>query len=341
MATDYKPADLNKDGKVTPKEREKYRKIQAENAAGVVAAEAAKPNPAAEQQDRITEEEMEQRFGFAKEVVWQNKELRKLFQLAIKEQWTDAMFQSQLRNSDWYKNNADYARRAWVAERTGGADWQAQLAEGEKAIEAWATKNGATLTPEQKRAFARRYWFEGWNDPDRAGMMSAELSELIGTGDNGFMKGQSGSIQQSLMETARRNGLTYDQRYYEGAARSVAAGLTTAEDWERDLRSQAASMWQPWSDKIMSGLDAQDLASGYINMMAQTMEIDADSISLHDPRLMQALTHVDDKGNPAPMGLYDFQKMLREDPAWMQTKQATDSISSIGMEILRRFGFQS
>jgi hypothetical protein len=335
--TDYKPADLNEDGKVTAKEREKYKKVKAENQA----AAADKPKPGKDQQDRITEAEMEQRFGFAKEVVWQNKELRGLFQKAIKEQWTDAMFQSQLRGSGWYQNNADYARKAWAAERTGGADWEAQMAEGEKAVEEWATKNGASLTPEQKRAFARRYWFEGWNDADRAGMMNAELADLISTGDNGFMKGTSGGIQQSLMETARRNGLTYDQRYYEGAARSVAAGLTTADDWDRDMRAQAASLWSPWKDKIMGGMDAQDLASGYINMMAQTMEVDADSISLHDPRLMKAITNVDDKGNSAPMGLYDFQMMLREDPAWMQTKQATDSVSSIGMDILRRFGFQS
>jgi hypothetical protein len=332
-----RPADLNKDGKVTDKERGKYKDIKAEN----TAAAAKKPQAGKDQQDTITEAEMEQRFGFAKEVVWQNKELRGLFQKAIKEQWTDAMFQSQLRGSKWYENNADYARKAWAAEKTGGADWEAQMAEGEKAVEAWAVKNGASLTPEQKRAFARRYWFEGWNDPDRAGMMGTELSQLISTGDNGFMKGASGGIQAKLMDTARRNGLTYDQRFFEGAARSVAAGLTTEEDWDRDLRSQAATLWQPWSDKIMAGLDAQDLASGYINMMAQTMEVDADSISLHDPRLMKAITHVDDKGNAAPMGLYDFNQMLREDPAWMQTKQATDSVSSIGMDILRRFGFST
>jgi hypothetical protein len=120
----------------------------------------------------------------------------------------------------------------------------------------------------------------------------------------------------------------------------VATGLTTDEDWLRDMRAQAASMWTPWSDKIMSGVDAYDLASGYISMMAQTMEIDPESISLNDPRLMKAIMHVDDKGNASPIGLYDFQMMLREDPAWMQTKQATDSVSSIGMDVLRMFGFQ-
>lgn len=332
-----RPADKNKDGVVTDREREKYRKTKDD----VAAAAGTKPGNYEPPKDKLDQAKLEELFGFAKDVIWQNKDLRQLYKDAIAGEWTEAMFVSKLRSSDWYRDNADYARKAWAAEKTGGADWEAQMEEGEKAVEAWATKKGATLTPEQKRAFARRYWFEGWNDPHRAAMMDAELSESITFGDNGFLKGESGNLQSKLMTTARKNGLTYNNAYYEGAARSVAAGLTTAEDWERDLRSQAASMWQPWSDKIMAGLDAQDLASGYINMMAETMEIDADSISLHDPRLMKALTRVDDKGNPAPMGLYDFQMSLREDPAWMQTKQATDSISSIGMDILRRFGFQS
>jgi hypothetical protein len=337
MATDYKPADLNKDGTVTPKEREKYRKTKAE----AEAAAKAKPKGSEPAQDKLSGAELEKQFGFAKDVIWQNKELRQLYQDAIREQWTPAMFDSKLKSSDWYANNAEYARKAWAAEKTGGADWQAQLQEAELKVEQRATAMGSPVSPEQKAALARRYIYEGWGDPARGGFMDDALAEMISTGDNGFMRGGAGNIQQKLMETARRNGIQYDQRYYEGAARSVAAGLTTEDDWLRDMRSQAASLWQPWSDKIMAGMDAQDLASGYINMMAQTMEIDADSISLHDPRLMKAITHVDDKGNPAPMGLYDFQMSLREDPAWKQTKQATDSISSIGMEILRRFGFQS
>lgn len=337
MATDIKPADANKDGKVTPKERRTYRQNKAKAAE---AEKAGVPKDRNDKQDRINASVMEQRFGFAKDIVWSNRELRVLWQKAIKEQWTDAMFQSQLRGTNWYQNNAEFARKAWAAEKTGGADWSADLQEADAVIEARATALGANLTPEMRQSLARRYIFEGWNQQGREGFLDDALAESIGTGDNGFMFGESGNLQERLMETARRNGLQYSNSYFESAARSVATGLTTDEDWLRDMRAQAASMWTPWSDKIMSGVDAYDLASGYISMMAQTMEIDPESISLNDPRLMKAIMHVDDKGNTSPIGLYDFQMMLREDPAWMQTKQATDSVSSIGMDVLRMFGFQ-
>jgi len=334
MATDdYKPADANKDGEVTKKEREKYRKTKAETAA----AAGKKPTSPEPPKDLVDKAELEKRFGFAKDVIWQNKELRGLYQRAIKGQWTDAMFQSQLRGSKWYENNAEYARKAWVAERTGGADWEAQVSEAESRVQQQATAMGARLSPEQVKALGKRYITEGWGEASRQQFMSQALSESLSVGEGGFMAGAAGDFQQSLMETARRNGLKYSSGFYESAAKSVAQGLTSQEDWARDMRTQAAAMWTPWSDKIMAGVDAEDLMSGYKSMMAQTMEIDPDSIGLDDPRLMKAVMTQDGK----PMGLYDFQLMLREDPAWMQTKQATDSVSSIGMDILRRFGFQS
>lgn len=336
MATDYKPADANKDGKVTPKEREKYKKVKAEAAA----AAAEKPKPGKDQQDRITEGEMEKRFKFAKEVVWSNKELRGLWQQAIKEQWTDAQFQSQLRGSDWYRNNAEYARNAWAAEKTGGADWQAQLDEASLKIRDRATRLGASLTDEQAKQYARRYIFEGWGDQARARMMDEALAGQI-TPDGEYLKGQSGDIQQSLMETARRNGMTMSQDYYQSAARSIAQGLTTEEDWQRQIREQAASKWPTFQSQIIGGIDMMDLASGYINTMAEVFEIDPSSITLDDPYIKSALQGIDSQtGQPATEGLYDFEYRLKSDPRWTGTKQGVNTIASVGMDVLRLMGFQ-
>jgi hypothetical protein len=41
------------------------------------------------------------------------------------------------------------------------------------------------------------------------------------------------------------------------------------------------------------------------------------------------------------MGLWDFEQQLKNDPRWMKTKQATNDIASVGMDVLRAFGFQS
>jgi len=165
------------------------------------------------------------------------------------------------------------------------------------------------------------------------------LSQKITAAQSGMLMGGAGNLQEQLRRVAESNGLRLSQSYYESAARSVAAGLTTAEDWQREVREQSASLWPSWSEKIMGGVDARELASGYMNVMAETFEIMPDQISLDDPYIRQALTATDDKGNARPVGLWEFQQKLRNDPRWMGTKQAEDEISGIANDVLRMFGF--
>lgn len=331
-----RPADKNEDGKITESERGNYRRARAkarrENEAGAKKA-------ANDQQDKLTGAALEKEFGFAKDVIWSNPELRKLYKDAIAGQWEPEKFQAEFRSTKWYSEKADYARKAWAAEKTGGADWEAQLAEGREAIEDWAVRNGARLTDQQKNEFARRYWFQGWNDADRASMMDKELSQYI-QNDEGFMRGQSGDVQESMMQAARRNGLTFSPGYFESAARSIASGLTTEDDWLREIREQAASKWPSFSDKIMSGLDVEDLASGYINTMANVWEVPSESINLDDPFIRQALQGRNEKGEPSMESLWDFEYRLKSDPKWTQTKNGANEVASVGMDILRRMGFQ-
>ena len=189
-------------------------------------------------------------------------------------------------------------------------------------------------------ANTQRYIYEGWGEVGRQQLLNDALAVGLTTGTDGFMAGAAGDLQQTLKDVANRNGLPLSQGYYESAAKSVASGLTTENDWIRDLRAQAASLWPSYADKINAGVDVGDLASGYVNTMANTLEINASEISLNDPSIREALSSFDDKGNPLPMGLWDFQNKLRSDPRWMNTKQATDSISETANTVLEMFGLR-
>lgn len=338
MATKPKPnpADANKDGTVTKREQAAYDKAKAAEAKAKE-----KPKPGKDEQDKLSQSQLEKMFGFAKDVIWQNRELRQLYQDAIREQWTPDMFQSKFRSSNWYNNNAEFARTAWAAERTGGADWDAQMQEANLKIQDAATRIGAKLTPDQKATLARRYIYEGWGDPNRTRLMEQELALTIGGAEGEFLKGAAGNLQQTLAETARRNGVKLSQGYFDSAAQSVAGGFTTADDWSREIRQQAASKWPGFSDKIMSGIDMEDLASGYINEMAEAWEIDKDLITLDDPFIREALQGIDEKGNPRMESLWDFEYRLKSDPRWLKTKNGANDTASVGMNILRLMGFQS
>lgn len=317
----FKPADANKDGEVTPRERRQYRREQE-----------LKP-------DRLSPEELAAQYQTAYAVFNTDPELMELLQKATNQQWETARFNAELMNTNWWKNNSEYARKTVSARAVGGADWEATLQSARALVQQRATQIGARLTEEELNQFADQTLMSGWNRDGRTSMLDAALSQKIGGGQQGRLMGGAGDLQEELRQTAQLNGLRLTPSYYESAARSVAAGLTTADDWRREVREQAASLWPSWSDKIMGGVDARRLADGYINIMAETFEMMPDQISLDDPYIRQALTATDDKGNARPVGLWEFQQKLRNDPRWMGTKQAEDEISGIANDVLRMFGF--
>lgn len=290
--------------------------------------------------DTLSREELAAEYQSAVGIIYNVPELTPLFEQAIAQNWTSAKFKAAIQSSDWYRNNSEPARLAFAKKAIGGADWLDLQATAKQTVQQAATNLGVALTPEQLDGYTQRYIYEGWDSKERTALMTKALSEDIKFNEKGSLKGLAGNLQDNLKAIATSNGLKMSDNYYRSAAVSVATGLQTKEDWERDLRDQAATLWPSYAEKIKSGVNVADLASGYINTMAKTFEINADEINLNDSYIREALSSFDDKGNPAPMGLWDFEKKLRSDPRWMQTKQATDETSSVASTVLKMFGFR-
>jgi hypothetical protein len=301
---------------------------------------AAEKKAAQREKDQLDRAELEASYKSAVGIIYAVPELQQLFEDALNSEWTAASVKAAVQSSDWYRANNEYFRTAWAKASIGGADWTATQETARLAVQAAATAKGRTLTAAELEANTQRYIYEGWGEVGRQQLLNDALAVGLTTGTDGFMAGAAGDLQQTLKDVANRNGLPLSQGYYESAAKSVASGLTTENDWIRDLRAQAASLWPSYADKINAGVDVGDLASCYVNTMANTLEINASEISLNDPSIREALSSFDDKGNPLPMGLWDFQNKLRSDPRWMNTKQATDSISETANTVLEMFGLR-
>ena len=81
------------------------------------------------------------------------------------------------------------------------------------------------------------------------------------------------------------------------------------------------------------GVDLQTIYDPYKNLMANTLEINPETITLGDPTLRSAIT---------PQGetsLYDFARQLRKDNRWQYTNQARGEVSSAVQKVLQDFGF--
>lgn len=292
--------------------------------------------------DQLSRDELAAQYQAAVGVIYTVPELQALFEQALNEEWSPPRMQAAIQNSDWFRNNDQYARTAWAQEQIGGADWQTNLANARSAVQIAAAQMGADVTEEELNALAKRYIYEGWSDSTRRGMMANALSKEISfvRDQRGVasMRGEAGNLANDLRNLARANGVSYSDNWYESAARSVAAGLSTADDWERDLRDRAGSLFPVYSEKISQGMNVYDLASPYINTMAEELELDPNMITLNDPYIRSALGGMNDNGDFQPMGLWDFQKKLRNDPRWENTSKAQNEITSMTGKVMQMFG---
>lgn len=292
--------------------------------------------------DQLSRDELAAQYQSAVGIIYTVPELQGLFEQALDQEWSPAQMQASIQNSEWFKNNDQYARTAWARETLGGADWQANLSEARKAVQIAAAQIGSDVTDEELNALAKRYVYEGWGESTRRGMMmealSGEITFLTDQRGQTSMSGTSGTLADNLRNLARANGVSFSDNWYESAARSVASGLSQQTDWERDVRKQAASLYPVYSQKIEQGLNVYDLASPYINTMAQELELDPNQITLNDPYIRSALGGMNDNGDFTSMGLWDFQKKLRNDPRWENTIKAQNEVTSVTGQVMQMFG---
>jgi hypothetical protein len=138
---------------------------------------------------------------------------------------------------------------------------------------------------------------------------------------------------QTLRSVADKNGITLSPEQLNTFADRVKKG----EDVSivgNDIRKLAA-IGQPDSVKklIDSGVDLSTIYSPYKTLLAQTLEINPNSISLNDPTLRMAI------GPEKEMSLYEYQRALRKDNRWQYTDQARGEAADVAKTVLKDFGF--
>lgn len=143
--------------------------------------------------------------------------------------------------------------------------------------------------------------------------------------------------RQDLEKTAIANGLDLDKNFGTVVDTWVKR-VDNGEDIDifKNLIRNTAKIGLP--DKVAglldNGVDLETVYSPYKRLMASTLEIAPDSISIDDSTLRMAI------GPDKEMSLYDFQRSLRKDPRWQYTDQARQSVSEAALGVLRDFGFQ-
>lgn len=274
-------------------------------------------------------------YGFQLAFLKSDPELYSLFKRAIAEKWDTSgnKFALELQKTKWYRTHGSTYRQNLALKTQDPATYNGRLTSTMREIADKAGALGVGFNNAQLKNLATYYLDFGWNDSQLNNVMSKYI-----TYSNA--RGQAASNIQAMQQTAWKNGLRFSGDTYRSYAQSIAAGNLTLGDFTKRARELAKSVAPGFADQLKAGVDLYDIASPYMQSMAQTLEMNPADIDLFDPMIRSALSARGQDGKPASLSLYDFEQKLREDPRYMKTKGAQDSVMSIGKKVLQDFGFQ-
>lgn len=290
-----------------------------------------------EQSPKLTPEELASSYGWAYGFLNSNSELKALFKKAVDETWTQDKFQAEVRDTKWWKTTSDTRREAQVTQKTDPATWNAQLSAAIIQVRQLAAEVGAAV-PDSKISKIAKNMLETGMDENQ---LRYALGDYVTFTKDGTLRGEAAMHEYTIKEYAYNMGIKLTDQAIKNQAQQVVRKVATTQDFESQIRDQAKSMFPGYAEAIDAGSTIRDIASPYIQMMSDELEIPYQSIDVMDPIVKKALNGLDAKGKPAGVNLYDFQRQLRGDLRWKQTDKAIEGAMATGVKVLRDMGLAS
>ena len=127
--------------------------------------------------------------------------------------------------------------------------------------------------------------------------------------------------------------------YFTSAALAAEQGLTTADSVQANMRNVAANIYKPFAQQIKDGYSVSDLASPYTSAVANLLEVSPTSVDLGATTGYGSLVTKALQGDGTnPMNLDAFTTQVKQQPQWLNTKNARDSLMGTASTMLRNFG---
>ena len=264
-----------------------------------------------------------------------------------------------LKETDWYRNHTEDWRKYQFYKESDPTTYQADLKKNAEAFVRKYYAMGITLDPATAIKLA-----------EQAMTKSANVSgSVVNYDDNYFNKIMADSIDFSKKRTLPNGKIVYDlggkvekvaeslykvandygyqasvsntgfTKWLENNVRGLIGGQVNPEDVDNELQSRAKSMYPGLTDQLNRGLSLREAADPWVTALANEWEEDPRFLDLNDDFLYRVLNQQDEKGNIAPMNLYQAKTMARKSPKWQFTSRAKEEYTNIGQRLLQDFGF--
>lgn len=262
--------------------------------------------------------------------------LKKLFDQAVAQTWEPARFVAELRKTSWFKTHSEAMRRAQLQRQTDPRTWEANLNQARASIRDMAVKMGAQLSDATLNRIATNVLNYGWNDSQ----IQDTLAGSIKMGAQDTYGGQAAVNADQLKQYAYNNGVKIGDKQLRDWVVRIGAGEDIA-GFQEYIKNTAKGAFPGYEQQLDAGMNVRDIADPYIQQMAHTLELSPDSIDLFDPTIRKTLQTTDAQGKLVQKPLWQFEREMKQDPRWLQTKNARQELDGIGHSILQKWGVVS
>jgi hypothetical protein len=283
----------------------------------------------------LSPEELAASYGFAYSFLNSIPELKTLFGSYVGETWTKEKFQAELRNTKWWKENSDTMRKAAQEKSTDPATWEAKLSAAKVQVMQLSAEMGAAIPQGKIGKIAEQVLKTGL---DEAGLRNVLGGYITFQGNGSTLNGQAGQYEHMIKQFAFTQGVTLDKQTVKNQAQLIGRGMATEQDFKNQITNQAVSTYPGYAAQLQAGQTMMDIASPYMQQMADDLEIPFSNITLSDPLIKRALNGVNQQGKPVGMDTVTFQNQVRNDPRWVRSSKAQDNMMSTGLKVLQDFG---
>ena len=303
-----------------------------------------RPNPRQRQrrrnrnnQDTLSTKELAEEYGFGWKFFKHNDELWKLLKDATEgpdAPWGPQRFITEFRATKWYKTHSEIYRQNKALQYTDPATWRERRANHKAMVDNLASQWGADLDHKQLQRIANRSFMLGWDEAQTLDF----LAKRVRPDDHGHYGGELSGIEQHLRDLSYQNGVSIPRVRLRTMMRQIVRGEADVREYETWIRDVAAKTYSAYAKEIKSGVNVLDLASPYIQAMANVLEMNPGAIGLDDRTLRRAMTHRTDKGEAQPMSLSDFEDSLRADRRWQYTDNAKEQMKAYANALGKMWG---
>lgn len=264
-------------------------------------------------------------------------ELHNIYTQAVNGTWSTDRFIAAVQNSNWWATHSDTARQVFATMKADPATYHQQIDNLQASLTALASSLGANVTSQQIQAIAVDALTGGYDT--NQSVLRQKFAQYVQPVSGVHFGGDAGSYEDQLRQQMRDLGVFLPEDQLDRQIQQIVAGQQTVQGVSAQLRSQSASMYPAYASQINSGMNLSDIASPYVSRAQQLLETGVGGVSIESPLIKSALQYAPG-GVPTAMPLGDFEKQVRQDPRWLSTDNAQDSIMSNAHRVLVDMGFE-